>query len=102
MRGNFTLFSNLQGCKKVKGRHRLRCPGKHVIARIQAVSGRSNFKGRNCCDREPRLHGNPFITKKQLYPQAGFSGNKNYKLVVLPLFAFRTLQVFLVQRDHSS
>ena len=60
------------------------------------------FKGRNCCDREPRLHSNPFITKKQLYPQAGFLGNKNYKLVVLPLFAFRTLQVFLVQRDHSS
>ena len=52
--------------------------------------------------REPRLHSNPFITKKQLYPQAGFSGNKNYKLVVLPLFAFRTLQVFLVQRDNSS
>ena len=65
------------------------------------MSGRSNFKGRNCCDREPRLHSNPFITKKQLYPQAGFLGNKKYKLVVLPLFAFRTLQVFLVQRDLS-
>ena len=37
-----------------------------------------------------------------LYPQAGFLGNKNYKIVVLPLFAFRTLQVFLVQRGHSS
>ena len=40
--------------------------------------------------------------KKQLHPQAVFLGNKIYNLVVLPLFAFRTLQVFLVQRDHFS
>ena len=48
------------------------------------------------------MQSNPFITKKQLYPQAGFLGNKNYELVVLPVFAFRTLQVFLMQRDHVS
>ena len=34
------------------------------------------------------------LTKKQLYP-CRFFGNKNYKLAVLPLFAFRTLQEML-------
>ena len=63
------------------------------------------FNSRNSYDGEPRLHSNPFITKKQ--PNPIRFGNKNYKLIVLPLFAFRTLQqmlrgVFSVQRDYSS
>ena len=63
---------------------RSRCPVKHVFARTLPVFGRSNFDSRNFCDGEPRLHSNPFITKKQLNPSR-FS-NKNYKLIVLILF----------------
>ena len=35
----------------------------------------------------------PFITKKELNPS--WFGNKIYKLIILPLFAFRTLQQLL-------
>ena len=38
----------------------------------------------------PDLYSNPFVTKKQPNP-SGFR-NKNYKLIVLPLLVFRTLQ----------
>ena len=61
-----------------------RCLVKHAFARTLPVFGRSNFNSRNSCDSEPRLHSNPFTTKKQLNPSR--SGNKNYKLIVLLLF----------------
>ena len=87
------------------GRPRSRCPVKHVFARTRPVFGRSNFNNRNSCDCEPRLHRKPFITKKQVNPSR--FGNKNYKLLVLPLLAFPILQqmlrgAFSVQRDYSS
>ena len=42
------------------------------------------FNSLNSCDSEPRLHSNPFITKKQQNPSR--FGNKNNKLIVLLLF----------------
>ena len=80
------MFSNLQGCKKKKkknGQAPVTMSGQTCYARMQAVSGRSNFKGGNCCDREPRLNSNPFITKKQLYPQAAKSFQKSFEYTQL-------------------
>ena len=64
--------------------------------------GRQIFS-RNSCVSEPRLHSNPFITKKQLNPSR-FGSNKNYKLIdTLLLFALcnKHDRVFSMQRDCS-